>query len=154
MARAFLLAFLFALGGVASAAPQAPPAQECLGSKLILPTFYFYPGSSTVQADDVRILRSWAKAMLDDVCELKLLFVSGFDDFSRSPEKSIFLSNQRAQAVAQILVGAGVSRDRVFVKAMGQGDLVDPPKEGIKAAARRRVEVAVGVVPRKNDQPS
>jgi outer membrane protein OmpA-like peptidoglycan-associated protein len=135
----------FSACGFASA---QTPAASCISNTLPLPQIFFDSGSSWVNADDVSLLKSWARAVLADTqCPLTIVFVSGFDDGARPPQAAQALSYQRARMVSRILLDAGVPKTHVAVLANGQNDVNGPAREGVEDAVWRRVDIAFGVHP-------
>jgi outer membrane protein OmpA-like peptidoglycan-associated protein len=66
------------------------------------------------------------------------VLVAGFADPVGTPQANIDMSRLRAQVVTDALVGAGLPRDRIQLRARGSVGFVDASLES------RRVEVSVG----------
>jgi outer membrane protein OmpA-like peptidoglycan-associated protein len=67
--------------------------------------------------------------------------VTGHTDTTGSPSVNEELSLRRAQAVADALVGFGVSESAITQNAVGQSDLLVPTGEGVAERQNRRVEI-------------
>jgi outer membrane protein OmpA-like peptidoglycan-associated protein len=67
--------------------------------------------------------------------------VTGHADTTGSPSVNEELSLRRAQAVADALVGFGVSEAAITQNAMGQNDLLVQTGEGVAERQNRRVEI-------------
>ena len=68
--------------------------------------------------------------------------IEGHTDSSYTPEYNQQLSEQRAQAVRDALVGRGVEANRIVVEGFGETQLLSPEERTSEERARnRRVEV-------------
>ncbi|HWL68333.1 MAG TPA: OmpA family protein [Geminicoccus sp.] len=67
--------------------------------------------------------------------------VTGHADTTGSPAVNEEVSRRRAQAVADALVGFGVSESAITQNAVGQSDLLVPTGEGVAERQNRRVEI-------------
>lgn len=116
-----------------AAAPAAAMADDAASFKVENGVLKFYFASA--KAD----LATGADAALADVAKAvaagKTVVISGFHDASGDPEKNAELAKQRAIAVRDALVGAGVAAVKMELKKPEQ-TLADGP-----AQEARRVEV-------------
>lgn len=115
-------------GSAPAAAAAAPP-----------PTLLFATGGVSVTARMRSSLRRVAVAMRA-AGDLRLL-CRGHADARGDAEANLLLSRRRADAVADLLVGWGVGRDRLTVEALGASEPVDPSSTPAAWARNRRVEL-------------
>lgn len=124
---------LYQSNNAATPAPAAAMADDAASFKVENGVLKFYFASA--KAD----LASGADAALAEVAKAvasgKTVVISGFHDASGDPEKNAELAKQRAIAVRDALVAAGVPADKLELKKPEQA-LADGP-----AQEARRVEV-------------
>jgi outer membrane protein OmpA-like peptidoglycan-associated protein len=124
---------IYQTNSVPTPAPAAAIADDAASFKVENGVLKFYFASA--KAD----LASGAEAALSDVAKAvasgKTVVISGFHDASGDPEKNAELAKQRAFAVRDALVAAGVAADKLELKKPEQ-TLADGA-----AQEARRVEV-------------
>ena len=69
--------------------------------------------------------------------------VVGYTDTSGSTAYNQRLSERRAKAVADALVGAGVAQDKLTVDWKGETDLAVPTPDGVKEPLNRRATINI-----------
>ena len=98
--------------------------------------FYFSSDDSRVKQEDFEAVIAHAEYLTK--YPQKRLRLIGFTDKSGDAEYNRWLSRQRAEAVASILVNYGVSTEQIVVEAMGE----EMSTEGLEhVIADRRVEL-------------
>jgi outer membrane protein OmpA-like peptidoglycan-associated protein len=105
----------------------------------------FNVGSATLKPDAVSQLNE-----LGDILakyEKDRIKVGGFTDSTGSAENNISLSNERAQAVREVLTARGVSGDRVSTFAFGESQPVASNATAQGRQLNRRVELKIDVPP-------
>lgn len=115
-------------GSAAAAAVAASPS-----------TLLFATGGVSFTAGMRSSLRRVAMAMRA-AGDLRLL-CRGHADARGDAASNLLLSRRRAAAVAALLVGWGVGRDRLTVEALGASEPVDPRSTPAAWARNRRVEL-------------
>ena len=80
------------------------------------------------------------------------VIIAGHTDNIGKPEYNLELGRRRAQAVKNILVGSGISRDRLIVESYGETRPIGPNDTEEGRARNRRVEFHVGDMPPKSYQ--
>ncbi len=110
------------------------------------------PPTITLAADvlfdfDKAVIKDAFKPELDRIAELLQknpevrVFVDGYTDTMGPAEYNMDLSKRRAQAVADYLVGRGIDRDRITVRAFGETKLAVPTPDETAEPRNRRVEI-------------
>ena len=141
---------LFALGlaiscqGLAIAAPAAKETtpghgDEQKGSPSSL-AIYFRSGSSELTAKDKTVLDHASRAYNEG--KPIVMVVSGTSDRSGTPRANLTLSQKRATAVLNGLIGRGIPADRFQVLAKGETELPVPTARGVAESKNRRVEIS------------
>ncbi len=139
-----------ALDGVSAVVEVTPPATVGLDE----PT----EAIETVDALDLRgvqfeynaaTLTPEAETVLDEIAPVLMQYpevdflVSGYTDSRGTPTDNLVLSEQRAQAVVNYLVDAGVDADRLTAKGFGVEDPIASNETEEGRAQNRRVELTV-----------
>jgi outer membrane protein OmpA-like peptidoglycan-associated protein len=122
---------------VLAAPDAAPPEGNCTPGAAQL---YFAPGGDRIQAvadDSIAALAAGVAAAPDS---FKVTIV-GHSDTTGSPKLNLDLSGRRAQNVADELVGRGVPRAVIDVRAAGEGRLAVDTRDNVAEAQNRRVSV-------------
>lgn len=108
----------------------------------ILDKVFFNSGRSTIQRKSNALLDNIADT-LENNATIKKVEVEGHTDNTGDPEANMVLSQERAQAVVDYLVGKGIEADRLVAKGFGQTKPRVDGEEGNTdegRAANRRVE--------------
>lgn len=116
----------------AAAAPASGRADLSIGFEL---------GSDRMTEAGVAKARIFAQSLMLPELQAKRFVIEGHTDSSGDRAANVALSERRAQAVADYLVGQGVDRSRIEVKGVGPAS----PLPGRRATdpANRRVEAAL-----------
>lgn len=132
MKRILCLSALLALAGCATPAPQGalPPA---------VPVF-FQPWSAALDQSALNAIATAAQVAKANPTED--VVVTGAADSVGSAQANVYISETRAQMVADQLVTDGVNRDRIKIKAQGTVPSMVP--SGTAAQFARRVLIQVG----------
>ncbi|HFD15408.1 MAG TPA: OmpA family protein [Rhodospirillales bacterium] len=110
------------------------------------------PPTITLSADvlfdfDKAVIKDSFKPELDRIAELLKqnpdvrVFVDGHTDTMGPAAYNMELSKRRAQAVADYLVGRGIDRNRITVRAFGETELAVPTPDETPEPRNRRVEI-------------
>ena len=128
----------------------APPPAATRSLRNLVPveakvdlTVHFDFDSDRVQPRSVPLLERLASAMQDPRLAAQRFRIEGHTDAVGRAAYNAALSRRRADAVAAMLAGLGVTRDRVETVGMGSEALADPdnPRSGVN---RRVVVVTLG----------
>jgi outer membrane protein OmpA-like peptidoglycan-associated protein len=123
---------------LALAAPAAAsPEGSCTPGEAQL---YFAPGGDRIEAvgdDSIAALAAGVAAAPDS---FKVTIV-GHADTTGSPKLNLDLSKRRAQSVANELVGRGVPRTIIDVRAAGEDQLAVVTRDNVAEAQNRRVSI-------------
>lgn len=117
-------------------APQAPAAPVLSARPVVLPTVLFKLGTAELLPEGRPALLQLA-AELQQRPGLRIL-IAGHTDKIGEPQKNQVLSEQRAGAVKEFLVQAGVAPDRIRTTGYGDARPLHPSPD----ARNRRVEVS------------
>ncbi|PWE18605.1 hypothetical protein DDZ18_03095 [Marinicauda salina] len=127
------------------AQPEPEPQTDDLCSDELAVTVYF--------AWDRSDLNDQARDALDQAsseaaqCGLDRALIAGHTDRSGSDSYNRGLSQDRADAVASYLIGAGFSRDLIETRAFGETRPAQPTPDGVREPLNRRVEAEITFVP-------
>jgi outer membrane protein OmpA-like peptidoglycan-associated protein len=130
--------------------PDSFPPMLANDPIVILDTVAFPHGSATVTADATRLLEDVAALLLGNP-QVRRVGIHGHTD--RRERDGAALSRQRAQAVHDALVAAGVSADRLLVYGDGSGRPRDPGRSAAAQAANRRVRFDVELTDPPEPEP-
>lgn len=133
MTARLLLALALAIG--AAAAPLAALGSD--GDELR--NVHFGSSSSSLTSKGYERLRAAAAALKADP-QLRLE-VGGYADASGDEESNLRLSGERAKAARDFLVGLGVDRERLTVKAYGDSDPLNDNATLERRSYNRRVHL-------------
>jgi outer membrane protein OmpA-like peptidoglycan-associated protein len=111
------------------------------------PVLYFGSNQATLGAE--------AKAMLDDLAAAYVqsgenapqIAISGYADTSGSAAYNSILSQRRANAVRDYLIGRGVPSAGLTTQAFGENRPAVETPEGVPDPTSRRVELSIGAEP-------
>lgn len=118
--------------GAALAAEPAPP---------LIVIVHFATGSSVLDPASARELdNAIAEIRRRDSRDVS---IDGHTDTTGDPEGNLRVSLERARAVQEYLVGAGVSAAWMTVSYHGKGNLLVPTADNVDEPRNRRVEVIV-----------
>ncbi|WP_428269633.1 OmpA family protein, partial [Haliangium sp.] len=110
------------------------------GTRLeILDKVYFRSGRDTIQRRSFGLLDNVAQVLVAHP-EIKKIQVEGHTDDRGRDEFNLELSQRRAEAVVEYLVGAGVARERLVPKGFGETKPIEPNGTRRGRANNRRVE--------------
>lgn len=102
---------------------------------------YFQEGRDTLIPESEALLPRILAAIAER--RSTQITVTGHTDTTADPDFNYQLGLRRAQAVARILTGKGVTASDVFVASHGQADLLVKTPNGVAEQRNRRVEVIV-----------
>ncbi|MFZ1615544.1 MAG: OmpA family protein [Holophaga sp.] len=122
-------------------APEPPPAKIILDEALL----HFANNQAVLPPEAVEAIRTVATSLKGYTGTYDLL-VTGHTSSVGSKAHNKALSLRRAQAVAEILVAEGISRDRVKSAGMGPDQPIAENKTKEGQAKNRRVEIDVKAV--------
>jgi outer membrane protein OmpA-like peptidoglycan-associated protein len=118
-------------------APPAPPAPPPLARRVFL--VFFDWDKSTITPEGMAIIQQAAAAFRAG--GPVTIQVTGYTDASGSAGYNQRLSERRANAVAQAMVGLGVPRQQMAVSGRGKNDQRVPTADGVREPQNRRVEI-------------
>lgn len=128
---------------------QSPPKMELTNEtyqvlpdgQILMRVFFASGGRAVVRPDDgLQMLEDQAKSA-------QFVKIQGFTDAIGSPTLNTILGQQRAEAIANYLIGRGVPESRIFVSSKGATEFLAENESAKGRALNRRVEV-VFVTPR------
>ncbi len=138
-----------ALAPVASAPEPAPappppptPAKPALPEKVILDgkVLQFAPGGSKLSPKGAEEVRKVAEKIRSQEGAFSMV-VTGYTSSAGSRTQNIVLSHNRADAVAKILVRAGISIERISVGGLGPEKPVADNKTAEGRSKNNRIEI-------------
>ncbi len=118
-------------------APPAPPAPPPLARRVFL--VFFDWDKSTITPEGMAIIQQAAAAFRAG--GPVTIQVTGYTDASGSAGYNQRLSERRANAVAQAMIGLGVPRQQMAVSGRGKNDQRVPTADGVREPQNRRVEI-------------
>lgn len=118
--------------------PQAAPPSGA-GRQMVLEDSAFAPGASTLRPEARSNVSAIAAFVNRD--KSKPIRIEGHTDNSGNANANLVLSQRRAEAVRDALVGAGVEARRITTFGMGQAQPVAPNSTEEGRARNRRVDV-------------
>jgi len=101
---------------------------------------YFPFDPSTLTADAQAVVQQAAQAAQQTPVSISVV---GHTDTSGSVPYNLRLSERRAKAVADALVGLGVTQSRLNVSWVGKTDLAVPTPDGVKEPLNRRATITL-----------
>lgn len=107
-------------------------------------TIYFGYGKAALKNNDLLVLQEVAKICVESEGTIKLVGHSSRGKSSDTVKRRLFnlkLSLDRANTVAEVLVGLGVIRDRMQIIARGDAELLYEETTAAGLAGNRRVEI-------------
>ena len=117
--------------------PLAPPAPPPIARRVFL--VFFDWDKSTITPEGMAIIQQAAAAFRAG--GPVTIQVTGYTDASGSAGYNQRLSERRANAVAQAMVGQGVPRAQMAVSGRGKNDQRVPTADGVREPQNRRVEI-------------
>lgn len=117
--------------------PEGTSAQLAAERKLQL--VHFIQNSSELTPGGERKAMDAARTIL--VSQPSKIRIAGYSDTVGNPEYNMALSEQRAQAVADRLIEAGVDSDRIEVLAFGEQVLPEPTGDNVNEPLNRCVSI-------------
>jgi len=118
-------------------APPAPPAPPPVARRVFL--VFFDWDKATITPEGMQIIQQAAAAFRAG--GPVTIQVTGYTDASGSAGYNQRLSERRANAVAQAMVGLGVPRNQMAVSGRGMNDQRVPTADGVREPQNRRVEI-------------
>src|SRR5229473_507123 len=118
-------------------APPIPPPPPPLARRVFL--VFFDWDKSTITPEGMAIIQQAAGAFRAG--GPVTIQVTGYTDASGSAGYNQRLSERRANAVAQAMVGLGVPRQQMAVSGRGKNDQRVPTADGVREPQNRRVEI-------------
>lgn len=113
------------------------------GNKLqVRGTIFFAPNTAQIEARSTALLVEIANVLMQHP-ELLQVEVQGHTDDTGSPARNTQLGEERAEAVADWLIAAGVERDRLLAKGYGADKPLAPNLTEQNRARNRRVEFVI-----------
>jgi len=139
--------FVFPLLLMVAACMQPPPPPVATAPPPPPPVYlvFFDWNSAVVGPSGLDIIAQAANAYRSGLPVT--LQVTGFTDTSGSPDYNQRLSQQRANAVAAVLVQDGVPQASLVVTGRGENDLRVSTPDGVREPQNRRVEIVKGGPP-------
>lgn len=118
--------------------PPPPPPPPAAPAPTISRNFtvFFDWDKATLTADAQQVLRNVVENARQG--NITAVTVSGHADTSGSPDYNLRLSQRRAEAVREFLVGQGVGSGQITVEAKGETDLLVPTADGVREPSNRR----------------
>jgi len=118
-----------------AAPPPPPPARQ-------VQTFvvYFPFDRSTLTPDAQAVVQQAAQAVQQSPVTISVV---GHTDTSGSVAYNLRLSERRAKAVADALIGLGVAQSNLNVSWVGKTDLAVPTPDGVKEPLNRRATITL-----------
>jgi len=117
--------------------PPAPPAPPPIARRVFL--VFFDWDKSTITPEGMAIIQQAAAAFRAG--GPVTIQVTGYTDASGSVGYNQRLSERRASAVAQAMVGLGVPQNQMMVSGRGKNDQRVPTADGVREPQNRRVEI-------------
>jgi outer membrane protein OmpA-like peptidoglycan-associated protein len=102
---------------------------------------YFEKGSTALTADSEAMLPQILQSISNR--NSKNIGVVGHSDTAGNREHNLRLSRERALAVTQVLIHAGVKQAHISSTSHGEGNLLIKTDDNVQEAKNRRVEVVV-----------
>lgn len=112
------------------------------GGLVLFGTINFDSAKATIKQDSFEVVDTVARLLLANP-EIKLIRVDGHTDDVGKAEANLDLSDRRAAAVVDYLVGKGVARERLSSKGFGEGVPIDSNATALGRAKNRRVAFTV-----------
>lgn len=100
---------------------------------------YFSSGSSVLRPEDKAVLDKASRTYNEG--RPIVMILTGTSDSSGNPAVNLLLSQKRATAVLNGLLGRGIPANRFQIVAKGETELPVPTSRGISEAKNRRVEI-------------
>lgn len=129
---------IFVASRAAPAPPPPPPAPDVCAGVLRLRGVHFAFDKADIRPEDAVLLDEAARML--EMCGSKRVRVEGHTDSTGPEAYNLGLSQRRAQAVVNYLVGKGIARNRMEPVGLGESDPVasNATREG--RALNRRVD--------------
>jgi len=99
-------------------------------------SFYFGFNKSELDTKDIDVLKQHARFLKDN--PMLVLEINGHTDSSGPHAYNEYLSKQRAEAVAKVLITEGVTRSQLVINALAEGK---PLAEASSPGKNRRVDL-------------
>jgi OOP family OmpA-OmpF porin len=121
--------------GFSGKTPAGAPNQPALN----LPAIYFAPSSVEVTSSNEALLRQ-AAGLMKQLPAGTVVQISGYTDGGGNPTANMKLSQQRAEAVRQVLVDAGVIPAMLSAKGYGSSDSLANTKGTTEGRGKGRMK--------------
>ena len=99
-------------------------------------------GKATIRPESMSIITNAAKVMNEEIPN-STFYINGFTDNVGSAAANLKLSKLRAQAVADALVQAGITKSRISARGLGKENPICDNKTKEGQQCNRRVEVTI-----------
>ncbi len=127
-------------------APPPPPPEQAQPREFVV----YFPFDQSVLTSDAQAVVQQA-AQYSQAGGMAQVTVVGHTDTSGSVKYNLRLSERRAKAVADALVGLGVQQGALNVSWVGKTDLAVPTPDGVKEPLNRRT--TINIVPAAGAAP-
>ncbi len=104
-----------------------------------LPEIVFTADSSSISSETRASIHNLAETLLN--CRIKRINIEGHTDNRGTDFGNLYLSNRRAEAVASILIEAGIPPEIIRTTGFGAGRPKYPNDSDINRSRNRRVEI-------------
>ncbi len=123
--------------------PPTPQKVKLTADKIeILEMVFFETNKAVIKKESFGILDDVAKVLRDNAF-IKKLRVEGHTDSTGDAKKNMVLSQKRAEAVREYLIGQGVAADRLVAEGFGPTRPIADNKTKEGKAQNRRVEFVI-----------
>lgn len=112
------------------------------GGLVLFGTITFDSGKATIKSESFPVVDEVAQLLTANP-EIKKIRVDGHTDDVGKAEDNLSLSDRRAAAVVDYLVGKGIARERLTSKGFGESQPIDTNATALGRAKNRRVEFTV-----------
>lgn len=102
---------------------------------------YFRTGSTELRSESAEQLPQVLQVIANRTAPI--VAVVGHTDTAASARINAILALERAEAVAEILIGIGIPADRIEITSHGENNLLVPTEDNIAEPRNRRVEITV-----------
>jgi len=113
--------------------------QTRLNNSLVTRPITFSSNSTVIPVDNYTIIEKLYKII--EVCPTFKVFVGGHTDSRGSPTENRLLSNRRAEAVMEVLIGLGVDTSRISSEGFGAAKPIASNETSTGRQQNRRIEI-------------
>ncbi len=119
-----------------------PPEKVAVQITAEFKNILFDFGKATIRPESMSIITNAAKVMNEEIPN-STFYINGFTDNVGSAAANLKLSKLRAQAVADALVEAGITKSRISARGLGKENPICDNKTKEGQQCNRRVEVTI-----------